>query len=166
MTKLDYSTKVQSIGGEAKDLSQYQGRVMLIVNTASKCGYTPQLKGLEELHRSYKEQGLSVLGFPCNQFLKQEPGAEAEIAEFCQINYGVTFDLHSKIKVNGEGTHPLYEQLKAAKSGLLGTRAIKWNFTKFLVGKEGRIVGRYGPKVTPAELAPVIEKALAGGVVR
>ena len=129
MARIDYGTQVTTLRGQQKDLSEYQGKVMLIVNTASKCGFTPQYEGLEKLHEVYEGKGLRVLGFPCNQFGHQEPGSEPEIAEFCQLNYGVSFPMHSKIDVNGGDTHPLYVQLKSAQKGILGTEAIKWNFT-------------------------------------
>ena len=135
---------------------------MLIVNTASKCGLTPQYEGLEALHKAYGDKGLAVLGFPCNQFGAQEPGSADDIAEFCQINYGVSFDMHAKIEVNGEGTHPLYEQLKAAATTKDGTQDIQWNFAKFLIGRDGEIVRRYSPMKTPADLTAAIEAALAG----
>jgi glutathione peroxidase len=157
---LDYTTPVRAITGEDKDLTEYQGDVLLVVNTASKCGFTPQYDGLEALHQKYRERGLRVLGFPCNQFLHQEPGTEEEIAEFCRLNHGVTFPLHAKIEVNGEGTHPLYQQLKEAAPGALGSEAIKWNFTKFLVNREGRILRRYGSSTKPVDLEQDIEALL------
>ena len=161
MSKIDYTTRVHDIAGAPQDLSAQRGRVMLIVNTASKCGYTPQLKGLQRLHDDFAYRGLSVMGFPCNQFGKQEPDAEPEIARFCAVNYGVSFNMHRKIEVNGPGAHPLFVQLAAAAPGLLGTRAIKWNFTKFLVGRDGTILRRYGPRDTPESLTYDIEAALA-----
>ena len=157
---LDYTTSVRTITGEDRDLTEYQGDVLLVVNTASKCGFTPQYDGLEALHQKYRERGLRVLGFPCNQFLKQEPGTEEEIAEFCRLNYGVTFPLHAKIEVNGDGTHPLYQQLKKAAPGALGSQAIKWNFTKFLVDREGRILRRYSSSTRPEDLEQDIEALL------
>ena len=135
----------------------------MVVNTASKCGFTPQYAGLEELYKQYKDRGLVVLGFPCNQFGAQEPGTEAEIAQFCELNFGVTFPIFAKIDVNGADAHPLYKFLKSEKSGILGAigvDAIKWNFTKFLVDRSGNVVGRYAPSTTPAELAPEIDKLL------
>lgn len=156
-----YDIKVKSIKGEETELASYQGKVLLIVNTASKCGFTPQFKGLEALYEQYKDQGLEILGFPCNQFLKQDPGSESEISEFCSLNYGVTFPMFSKIEVNGENTHPLYKLLKSEAKGLLGSEKIKWNFTKFLVDKEGKIVKRYAPNLEPAEIAADIEALLA-----
>ena len=162
MTTLDYSLPVQTLGGEDTDLSAYKGKVLLIVNTASKCGFTPQYEGLEKLYEELNGQGLEVLGFPCNQFGKQEPGGAEEIEQFCQVNYGVSFPMFSKVDVNGGDAHPLFEQLKAAAPGLLGSKSIKWNFTKFLVGKDGTILGRYASKTTPAQLAGDVKKALQG----
>lgn len=155
-----YDIEVKTITGELKSLSEYQGQVMLIVNTASKCGFTPQFKGLERLYEEYKDQGLIVLGFPCNQFLSQDPGNEGEIAEFCTLNYGVTFPMHSKVDVNGENTHPLYKFLKSNAKGLLGTEKVKWNFTKFLVDKSGKVVERYAPTVEPEKITSDIIKLL------
>ena len=156
-----YDFSAQTIDGKTRTLADYSGKVLLIVNTASKCGFTPQYKGLEELYKKYKEKGLVVLGFPCNQFGAQEPGPESEISEFCEINYGVTFPLFAKVDVNGAGTHPLFAHLKSAAPGLLGSEAIKWNFTKFLVGKDGKVVERYAPNTVPADIAKDVEKALA-----
>jgi len=153
-----YKISVKTIDGKPQSLAAYQGRVMLIVNTASKCGYTPQYKGLEALHQEYGARGLSILGFPCNQFGAQEPGTEAEIASFCEMNYGVSFPLFAKVDVNGDGAHPLFAYLKKAKPGLLGSEAIKWNFTKFLVDTEGNVVERYAPQTEPRELAGAIDK--------
>lgn len=160
MAKLDYTTEITSIAGETGTLEPYAGSVLLIVNTASKCGFTPQYEGLEALYQRYAEQGLVILGFPCDQFAHQEPGDEAQIADFCRVRFGVTFPLHAKIEVNGAGTHPLYQQLKEARRGLLGTRAIKWNFTKFLVDREGSVLERFGPRKTPASLTAAIEAVL------
>ncbi len=154
----DFSVK--DIHGKTVTLDRYKGKVLLIVNTASKCGFTPQYKGLEALWQKYRAQGLEVLGFPCNQFGAQEPGTEDEIASFCEVNYGVTFPLFAKVDVNGDGAAPLYRHLKAAKPGLLGTEAIKWNFTKFLVDRKGAVVARYAPNDEPAALAGDIEKLL------
>jgi glutathione peroxidase len=156
-----YDFEAQQIGGRTVPLSQYRGKPLLIVNTASACGYTPQFAGLEELHRQYGERGLVVLGFPCNQFGKQDPGSNDEIAQFCQVNYGVSFPMMAKIDVNGAEAHPLYRWLTAEAPGLLGSKAIKWNFTKFLVGKDGRVIRRYAPQEEPAKLAKDIEAALA-----
>ena len=157
-----YDFSANSIQGKAVKLSQYKGRAMLIVNTASACGFTPQFGGLEELHKSYGAKGLVVLGFPCNQFGAQDSGSNGEIAEFCQLNYGVSFPMMEKIDVNGSGAHPLYQWLSAEAPGLLGSKAIKWNFTKFLVGKDGTVIKRYAPTDTPASMAKDIEAALAG----
>jgi glutathione peroxidase len=157
-TVYDFSAK--TIDGKTKKLADFKGKVLLIVNTASQCGFTPQYKGLEALHQRFAERGFSVLGFPCNQFGGQEPGAESEIAEFCQMNYGVTFPMFAKVDVNGDGAHPLFKYLTSAKPGLLGSEAIKWNFTKFLVGRDGKVIERYAPTTKPEEIAADIEKAL------
>jgi glutathione peroxidase len=146
-------------GGEV-ELGDYAGKVVLVVNTASECGFTPQYEGLEQLYRELGEQGLVVLGFPSDQFGHQEPGTEAEIAEFCQRNYGVSFPMFAKIDVNGPGTHPLYTWLKSEKKGLIGG-AIKWNFTKFLIGRDGSVLARYASATTPADLRADVERALA-----
>ena len=156
-----YDFSANSIQGKAVKLSQYKGKAMLIVNTASACGFTPQFGGLEELHKSYGSKGLVVLGFPCNQFGAQDSGSNGEIAEFCQLNYGVSFPMMEKIDVNGSGAHPLYQWLSAEAPGLLGSKAIKWNFTKFLIGKDGAVVKRYAPTDTPGSMAKDIEVALA-----
>jgi glutathione peroxidase len=150
-----------SIDGQDIDLSSYAGQVVLVVNTASECGLTPQFEGLQALHEQYADQGLVVLGFPCDQFGNQEPGDDEQIAGFCQRNYGVTFPMFSKIEVNGDGAHPLFKWLRGQKSGLLGDK-LKWNFTKFLIGKDGQVIERYAPTTTPEKLADDIEKALAG----
>ncbi len=151
---------VRAADGSAVDLSAYAGRVVLIVNTASQCGFTPQYEGLEALHRRYAGQGLAVLGFPCNQFGAQEPGDAAEIANFCTLNYDVTFPVMAKVDVNGDGADPLFQWLKAEAPGLLGTKAIKWNFTKFLVDRSGKVVARYAPTTKPEDLAKDIEALL------
>ena len=156
-----YDFEAKSIGGKDIPLSQFKGQVMLIVNTASKCGFTPQFGGLEQLHKTYAGKGLAVLGFPCNQFGSQDPGADGEIAAFCQVNYGVSFPMMGKIDVNGRAAHPLYTWLGAQAPGLLGSKSIKWNFTKFLVGKDGRVIKRYAPTDKPAGLAKDVEAALA-----
>lgn len=156
-----YDFEAQQIGGAVVPLSQFKGKPLLIVNTASACGFTPQFAGLEELHRQYGERGLVVLGFPCNQFGSQDPGSNDEIASFCQVNYGVSFPMMAKIDVNGAQAHPLYRWLTAEAPGLLGSKAIKWNFTKFLVGKDGEVIKRYAPQEAPAKLAKDIEAALA-----
>ena len=152
MKKLTYNTAVTTLNGEAGDLSQYEGDVLLIVNTASRCGLTPQFTGLQELHAAHAEKGLRVLGFPCNQFAAQDPGTAEEIGAFCQINYGVDFPMYSKVKVNGGGTHPLFKELKSAAPGALGIKAVKWNFTKFLIARNGEILRRYAPKTEPSEI--------------
>jgi glutathione peroxidase len=154
----DFSAKTLQ-GGELP-LGDYRGRVVLVVNTASECGFTPQYAGLEALHRKYRDRGLAVLGFPCNQFGKQEPGDAAAIGAFCQSNYGVSFRMFDKVEVNGAGAHPLYLWLVREAPGLLGTEAIKWNFTKFLIGRDGRVVKRYAPQTIPEALEPDIEKQL------
>jgi len=151
---------VDDIEGHPVSLDRYKGKVLLVVNTASKCGFTPQYKGLEALYRKYRERGLEVLGFPCNQFGAQEPGSEQEIAKFCETNYDVTFPLFAKIDVNGDAAAPLYRYLKREKPGLLGTEAIKWNFTKFLVDRNGGVVARYAPNDTPESIEPEIAKVL------
>jgi glutathione peroxidase len=150
-----------AIDGQEVDLSAYHGKVVLVVNTASQCGFTPQYKGLQELHDQYGGQGFAVLGFPCDQFGNQEPGDDAEISDFCERNFGVTFPLFSKIEVNGDDAHPLYKWLREQKSGLLGNK-IKWNFTKYLVGRDGQVIERYAPTTKPEKLTDDIEKALAG----
>ena len=156
-----YDFEAQDIQGRTVPLSKFKGKPLLIVNTASACGFTPQFAGLEELHRSYGNKGLVVLGFPCNQFGAQDPGSNEEIAGFCQLNYGVSFPMMAKIDVNGDRAAPLYKWLTAEAPGLLGTKAIKWNFTKFLVGKDGQVRKRYAPQDAPASLAADIEAALA-----
>ena len=158
MSFYDYSAKLNN--GKLKKLKNYRGKVLLVVNTASQCGFTPQYKGLQELYAKYKDRGFEVLAFPCDQFGHQEPGDDQEIKSFCETNYGVEFPLFSKIEVNGENTHPLYKFLKSEKGGLLGD-AIKWNFTKFLVDKQGNVVDRYAPMTTPERIADDIEKLLA-----
>ena len=159
MTTL-YDFTVDDIAGQPVKLDRYKGKVLLVVNTASKCGFTPQYKGLEALYRKYKDQGLEVLGFPCNQFGAQEPGSEEQIATFCETNYDVTFPMFRKIDVNGDATAPVYKYLKNARPGLLGTEAIKWNFTKFLVDRTGNVVARYAPNDTPESIEREIAKVL------
>ncbi|MGN6122162.1 MAG: glutathione peroxidase [Sphingomonas oligoaromativorans] len=149
-----------SLSGTETDLAQFKGKAVLVVNTASKCGFTPQYEGLEKLYEEYGDKGLVVLGFTCNQFGGQEPGDEAEIASFCSRTHGVTFPLHSKIEVNGAGTDPLYKFLKAAAPGFLWTQRIKWNFTKFLVDRSGKVVRRFAPNARPETLRPAIEALL------
>jgi len=155
-----YDFSVKDIHGKEQKLDRYRDKVILIVNVASNCGYTPQYKGLEQLYEKLHSRGLEVLGFPCNQFGAQEPGTEKEIESFCELNYGVTFPLFAKIDVNGDGAAPLYKYLKKAKPGLLGTEAIKWNFTKFLVDRKGNVVERYGSNVEPQAMADDIQKLL------
>ena len=140
-----YDFNADSLSGTPVDLAQYRGKVLLIVNTASNCGFTPQYKGLEAVYEQFKDKGVEVLGFPCNQFGKQEPGNADEIGAFCEKNYGVTFPLFAKIDVNGDDAHPLFKHLKSEAPGLMGTQAIKWNFTKFLIGKDGKVFKRYAP---------------------
>jgi glutathione peroxidase len=154
----DFSAR--TLDGREQDLGEYAGKVVLVVNTASQCGFTPQFGGLERLWDEYGDDGLVVLGFPCNQFGGQDPGSDEQIGEFCQANYGVTFPMFSKVEVNGDGTHPLYRWLKSEKSGLVGGK-IKWNFTKFLIGRDGRVIKRFGSTTRPEKIAPHIEKALA-----
>jgi len=156
-----YEFSARQIDGTDIALSQFRGQVLLIVNTASACGFTPQFGGLEALHKLFAGQGLAVLGFPCNQFGSQDPGTDGEIAGFCQMNYGVTFPMMSKIDVNGEKADPLFKWLCAEAPGLLGTKAIKWNFTKFLIGRDGQVIERYAPMDKPESIANDIEKALA-----
>jgi len=156
-----YDIPVQTSSGRSTTLAPYQGQVLLIVNVASRCGFTPQYEGLEELYRRLQPEGLSVLGFPCDQFGHQEPGSDEEIQQFCKLSYDVTFPVFAKIAVNGPDEHPLYHLLKQEQPGMLGTTAIKWNFTKFLVGRWGRVIARYAPVITPAELEGDIRRALS-----
>ena len=156
-----YDFDARQIDGSAVRLSKYKGKVLLIVNTASKCGFTPQFEGLEALHEQYASKGLAVLGFPSNQFGNQDPGSNEEIGAFCVENYGVSFPMMEKIDVNGSGAAPLYQWLVKEAPGLLGSTAIKWNFTKFLVGKDGQVIKRYAPLETPASLTRDIQAALA-----
>ena len=155
-----YDFSAKTIDGKTRKLSDYKGKVLLVVNTASQCGFTPQYKGLETLYKKYKDKGFAVLGFPSNQFGQQEPGPDSDIAEFCEMNFGVTFPMFSKIDVNGADAHPLYKYLTSTKKGLLGSEGIKWNFTKFLVDKEGKVVERYAPTTKPEDLQKDIEKTL------
>ena len=155
-----YDFTAQTLDGHPAPLSDYRGRVLLIVNTASKCGFTPQYEGLEALYRKYADRGLTVLGFPCNQFGSQEPGEAEEIASFCSTTYGVSFPMMKKIEVNGERPHPLYAWLKKQKKGLLGTESIKWNFTKFLIDRSGNVVERFAPTTEPKAIAKAIEALL------
>ena len=154
-----YDFKALNNKGVEVDFADFKGKVLLIVNTASKCGFTPQYDGLEDLWKKYKDQGLVVIGFPCDQFAHQEPGSDAEIAEFCRLNHGVTFPLMSKIDVNGDNAHPIFKYLKSQTSGLLG-RSIKWNFTKFLISRKGNIIERFSPMTTPASLEAKIQSLL------
>lgn len=155
-----YNFQVKTIDGKEISLSQYKDKVLLIVNVASKCGFTNQYEGLEQLYKQNQEKGLVVLGFPCNQFGSQEPGDETEIQKFCSLTYDVTFPMFSKIEVNGPNTHPLYEYLKSQEKGIFGTEGIKWNFTKFLVNRSGEVVKRFPPQVTPAQLEKDIQNLL------
>ncbi|MBX3725238.1 MAG: glutathione peroxidase [Xanthomonadales bacterium] len=155
-----YDFKATLLDGREKALSDWRGQVLLVVNVASRCGFTPQYAGLEALWQGYRERGLVVLGFPCDQFGHQEPGDAAEIAQFCSLNFDVSFPMFAKIEVNGSKAHPLYRWLKAQRGGLLGLRMIKWNFTKFLVGRDGRVLSRHAPTTTPEALRSEIERAL------
>ncbi len=155
-----YEFSATDIRGQEISLADFQDKVLLIVNTASKCGFTPQFEGLESLYKELEGEGLMILGFPCNQFGSQDPGSEGQIEEFCQLNYGVSFPMFSKIEVNGSGTHPLYKYLKKEAKGLLGSQAIKWNFTKFLVDKEGAVVKRYASTDKPESIKADIQKLL------
>ena len=159
MNALDFNAN--NLQGQPVDLKQCLGKVVLVVNTASKCGFTPQYKGLEEIYQQFKDKGVVVLGFPCNQFGHQEPGSADEIGSFCEKNYGVTFPLFEKVDVNGEHAHPLFNHLKEAAPGLMGTKAIKWNFTKFLIKKDGTVFSRYAPQTAPADLIKDVTKLLA-----
>ena len=160
MNESIFNFSCKDVDGNEKNLSELQGKVTLVVNTASKCGFTPQYKGLEDLYQKYKEQGLEVLGFPCNQFGNQEPGSNNEIEEFCTLNYRVTFPMFSKVDVNGDSADPLFKFLTSNKKGLLGSSKIKWNFTKFLVDKDGNPVKRFAPTTTPEQISEDIEEIL------
>lgn len=155
-----YEIKVKDIRGEEKSMGDFEGKVLLVVNVASQCGFTPQYKELQEIYEEYKDRGFEVLGFPCNQFGGQEPGSDAEIQKSCEINFGVGFPMFSKIEVNGEGTHPLFKLLKSEAKGVLGTEAIKWNFTKFLINRKGEVVDRFASTTTPKSISSEIEKLL------
>ncbi|TNF30415.1 MAG: glutathione peroxidase [Deltaproteobacteria bacterium] len=155
-----YNFKVKNIDGEEVSLDNYKNKVLLIVNTASKCGFTPQYKGLEEVYKKHKDQGLEILGFPCNQFGKQEPGDEEEIKNFCSLTYDVSFPMFAKVDVNGNSAAPIYEYLKSEAPGVLGSKAIKWNFTKFLVDQNGNVLKRFSPQDTPEKIEKEIEKLL------
>jgi glutathione peroxidase len=156
-----FDFQATALDGKPVDLAQYRGKVLLIVNTASKCGFTPQYQGLETVYRELHGRGLEVLGFPCNQFGSQEPGSEEEIGAFCETNYGVSFPMFAKVDVNGDAAHPLWKHLKGEAPGVLGTEGIKWNFTKFLIGRDGKVAHRYAPTTKPEEIAGDIEKLLA-----
>ena len=160
MTTSIYDFTCETTGGKKKPLSDYRGKVLLVVNTASKCGFTPQFEGLETLYEKYSDRGLEILGFPCNQFGKQDPGSNGEITEFCQLNYGVSFPMMGKIEVNGSGADPLYRHLKKEAPGTLGTQAIKWNFTKFLIDTEGNVLKRYASATKPKDIEKDIKKLL------
>ena len=160
MSQTLYDFSASRLNGDQQDLGAYRGKVLLIVNTASQCGFTPQYTGLEELYRMFRERGFAVLGFPCNQFGEQEPGDAEAIGQFCQTRYDVTFPLFAKIEVNGDNAHPLYVWLKHEAAGVLGTEAIKWNFTKFLIDREGKVVHRYAPATRPDELLEAVEALL------
>lgn len=155
-----YSYAARLNNGAEQHFADYQGKVLLIVNVASKCGYTPQYTALEQLYRQYKDQGLVILGFPCNQFMGQEPGDEQQIAQFCTLNYEISFPLFAKIDVNGEHTHPIYRYLKSEAKGLLGSESIKWNFTKFLLGRDGKVIARYATVTKPEQIEADIRRAL------
>jgi len=160
MTKTVYGFSAPTLAGQDISLKDYAGKVILVVNTASKCGFTPQYKGLEQLYRDYKDQGLVILGFPCNQFGQQEPGGGAQISEFCELNYGVSFPMFDKVDVNGSNAHPLFNFLTQEKPGVLGSKKIKWNFTKFLINRRGEVVKRFAPLTTPAAIATDIKALL------
>ena len=155
-----YDFEAQQIDGKTVNLKQFEGKALLVVNTASACGFTPQFGGLEKLHERYGDKGLVVLGFPCNQFGAQDPGSNEDIASFCQRNYGVSFPMFAKVEVNGDDTHPIFKLLKQSARGLLGSEGIKWNFTKFLVNREGAVIERYAPTTAPEAIAKDIEKLL------
>ncbi|MFN4215414.1 MULTISPECIES: glutathione peroxidase [Exiguobacterium] len=155
-----YHYEAADMSGKLQPLSNYEGDVLLIVNTASKCGFTPQLDGLEKLYAQYKDKGLQILGFPCNQFGNQDPGTNEEINEFCQLNYGVTFPMFAKVDVNGKDAHPLFQYLAKEAPGLLGSKAIKWNFTKFLVDRQGNVIERFSPQTTPDEIEKAVKKLI------
>ncbi len=155
-----YDFQAELLEGEQKNLADYQGKVLLVVNTASQCGLTPQFEGLEQLYQDYQQQGLLVLGFPCNQFAQQDPASNEEIGSFCQRNYGVSFPMFAKVDVNGPTAHPLYQYLTAEAKGILGSQSIKWNFTKFLINQKGQVVKRYAPIVKPEKIAKDIQRLL------
>jgi glutathione peroxidase len=160
MTNSIYDFEAERINQEKESLAKYKGKVLLIVNVASKCGFTPQYKGLEELYKKFQARGFEILGFPCNQFAGQEPSSNQEIQQFCELNYGVTFPMFAKIDVNGENAHALYKFLKSECKGILGTELVKWNFTKFLISKDGTVLDRFAPSTSPDKLENEIESAL------
>lgn len=160
MASFPYDLEVPALDGDVRALGDYRGKVLLVVNTASRCGFTPQYEGLEALYRRYRDQGLEILGFPCNQFMQQEPGDAEEIASFCATRFDVSFPMFAKVDVNGPDAHPLFRDLKRARPGLLGSEQIKWNFTKFLVGRDGTVLARFAPKDTPERIEPEIRRAL------
>lgn len=160
MKKNIFEYSVKDAQGKQVSLDKYKGKALLIVNVASKCGFTPQYTGLENLHKKFKDAGLVVLGFPCNQFGGQEPGSDSEIQSFCELNFGVSFPVFAKVDVNGDSADPLFQHLKSSARGILGTELIKWNFTKFLVGKDGQVIERYAPNTKPEDLEKEIEAAL------
>ena len=155
-----YDFEFKDLQGNVFPMQQLEGKVLLVVNTASQCGFTPHYRGLQELQKKYEARGFSVLGFPCNQFGGQEPGSSEDIAQFCELKYQVSFPMHEKVEVNGQNAHPLFQLLKKEAPGLLGTQKIKWNFTKFLIGKDGQVKDRFGPKTTPEKIAKHIEALL------
>lgn len=159
-----YDIEVKTIKGEVQTLEPYRGQVLLIVNTATKCGFAPQFKGLQKLHDTYKDQGFAVLGFPCGQFANQEPGTDEEVAQACELNFGVSFPLYAKIDVNGKNAHPLFQHLTKEAPGLLGSKAVKWNFTKFLIDQNGKVVKRFAPTDEPANIESHIKALLGEGV--
>ena len=159
-SETSYSFSAKDIKGQEVSMDDYRGKVLLIVNTASKCGFTPQFEGLQSLHDELGERGFEVLGFPCNQFMNQDPGNDDAISQFCSLNYGVSFPMFAKIEVNGDGTHPLFRFLKREAKGLMGSEKVKWNFTKFLVNRDGQVVRRYAPTAKPADIRADIEKLL------
>jgi glutathione peroxidase len=161
MSESIYEIEVETLEGEKKTLREHEGKVMLIVNTASNCGFTPQYAGLEKLYERFADRGVVVLGFPCNQFGAQEPGSESEIGAFCEKNYGVKFPMHAKVDVNGSNAHPLFQRLKKEQKGILGSEAIKWNFTKFLVDQKGEVVARFGSRTKPEEIEEDIQKLIS-----
>ncbi len=161
MASAIYDFECPDINQQTRSLAEFKGKVLLIVNTASNCGFTPQYEGLQKLYEKYQAQGFEILGFPCDQFLHQEPGSEGEISQFCQVNYGVSFPMFSKVEVNGAGAHPLYQYLKEEAPGLFNSKAIKWNFTKFLIDQDGRVIKRYATRTKPEAIEADVAKLLA-----